>query len=139
MTVASGYALPTRELKVVIEDKNKKSTIFTLTSRSTGRYNIILPLMDLQKGSYSIYIKYINDTRISKLVEFMIDDTNIESTDVTLNIPGDCNTDGVINLTDFSVSAFWYKKQNPPICVDINKDSIVDLIDFSILAYYWNS
>ena len=133
-----GYALPTKELQIVIEDRNKKSTIFTLTSRDTGRYNITLPLTNLQKDSYSTYIKYINDIRISKFVKFMIDDINIKSTDMTLNISGDCNVDGVINLTDFSVLAFWYKKKNPPICVDINKDGIVDLIDFSILAYYWN-
>ncbi len=138
LTIA-GYALPKKELQIVIEDKNKKSTIFTLNARDTGRYNITLPLMNLSKGNYFTYVKYTGDTRISKLVEFIIGDTNMESTDITLNIPGDCNADGVINLTDFSVLAFWYKKQNSPICVDINKDGIVDLIDFSILAYYWNA
>ncbi|KKQ46505.1 MAG: hypothetical protein US65_C0037G0007 [Candidatus Yanofskybacteria bacterium GW2011_GWC2_37_9] len=95
--------------------------------------------MNFSKGNYFTYVKYTDDIRISKLVEFLIGDTNIKSTDVTLNIPGDCNADGAINLTDFSVLAFWYKKQNPPVCVDINKDNIVDLIDFSILAYYWNA
>ena len=138
LTVA-GYALPKKELQIAIEDKNKKSTMFTLNARDTGRYNITLPLMNFSKGNYFTYVKYTDDIRISKLVEFLIGDTNIKSTDVTLNIPGDCNADGAINLTDFSVLAFWYKKQNPPVCVDINKDNIVDLIDFSILAYYWNA
>ena len=134
---ATGYALPQKELQAVIEDKNKKPTAFTLTSRNTGRYNITFPITNLLKGNYSLHLKYIDDNRKSILVNFIIADTNILSRDVSLNIPGDCNVDGRINLVDFSVLAFWYKKPNPPKCVDTNKDGIVNLTDFSILAYYW--
>ena len=135
-----GYALPKKGLQVVITDQNKKtSKTFTLTSPLSGHYNITLPLTDLSRGNYSVCIKYTNDTRKSKLIRFIVGNMNILNTDTFFNISGDCNADGIINSVDFSVLAFWYKKNNPPSCTDINKDHIVDLTDFSILAFYWTN
>ena len=53
------------------------------------------------------------------------------------NIQGDQNVDGKVNLVDFSILAFWFKRLNPPSKVDLNHDGKVDLIDFSIMAYNW--
>lgn len=53
------------------------------------------------------------------------------------SLHGDINCDDKINLVDFSVTAFWYKKPNPPKAVDLNGDGVVDLIDFSIIAFNW--
>lgn len=50
---------------------------------------------------------------------------------------GDFNNDNRINLVDFSIAAYWYKRPNPPKTVDLNNDGKVDLVDFSIIAYYW--
>lgn len=50
---------------------------------------------------------------------------------------GDANGDKRVNLIDFSIIAYWYKKPNPPITADLNSDGKVDLIDFSIMAFYW--
>ena len=50
---------------------------------------------------------------------------------------GDMNNDKRVNLVDFSVVAYWYKRPSPPATVDLNNDGKVDLVDFSILAYYW--
>ena len=52
-------------------------------------------------------------------------------------VKGDSNGDGRINLIDFSIAAYWYKRPSPPAAVDLNGDSKVDLVDFSIMAYYW--
>lgn len=135
-----GYSLPKKELEIIIEDQDKKiNKKFTLISHDTGHYNITLPLNNLPKGNYLAYIKYNDNNRQSKLVRFVIGDTNISSIDTSLNIPGDFNNDGIINLVDFSILAFWYKKNNPPLYVDINKDKIVDITDFSILAFYWTN
>ncbi len=51
----------------------------------------------------------------------------------------DVNTDCRVNLVDFSVLAFWYKKESPPAHVDINKDGKVTIVDFSIMAFHWTS
>ena len=50
---------------------------------------------------------------------------------------GDLNSDNRVNLVDFSITAYWYKRPSPPSSVDLNSDGKVDLVDFSITAYYW--
>ena len=55
---------------------------------------------------------------------------------------GDLNNDNRVNLVDFSITAYWYKR---PISAEfkikeaekLNGDGKVDLIDFSIMAFYW--
>ncbi|HKN69066.1 MAG TPA: dockerin type I repeat-containing protein, partial [Gemmatimonadaceae bacterium] len=50
---------------------------------------------------------------------------------------GDLNGDGRVNIVDFSIAAFWFKKPSPPTNVDLNGDGRVDIVDFSVLAYNW--
>ncbi len=50
---------------------------------------------------------------------------------------GDSNNDNRVNLVDFSISAYWYKRPAPPASVDLNTDGKVDLVDFSIMAFNW--
>lgn len=132
-----GYAMPSRSMSISLEGGNQKN--FFVTSQADGSYRITLPMIDLPKGSYSLNIKYLNDTRISKFVKFIIGDTNKDIKNYPTTISGDCNKDGIINLIDFSVMAFWYKKNKPPTCVDVNSDNAVNLVDFSILAYFWTN
>jgi len=49
----------------------------------------------------------------------------------------DVDGDAKVNLVDFSIEAYWYKRASPPASVDLNGDGKVDLVDFSIMAYYW--
>jgi len=51
---------------------------------------------------------------------------------------GDVNNDCKVNLVDFSIAAYWYKRPSPPANVDINSDGVVTLVDFSIMAFYWS-
>ncbi|MDP2789198.1 MAG: hypothetical protein Q8O46_04105 [bacterium] len=131
----TGYALPNLEMEIIIDGRDKR--IFSFTSSKNGSYKIVLPLSMLPKGDYVASVRYLGDTRMSKLVKFIIGELNIYNFDTLLSIPGDCNTDKIINLIDFSVLAFWYGKDNPPLCVDTNNDNKIDLTDFSILAFYW--
>lgn len=131
----SGYALPNEQINIEIEGLQQRS--FSIISNNEGLYKITVPLLDLKQGNYNLYVNYENDKRISKVVKFVIGELNILNIDLTINIPGDCNSDQIINLIDFSVMAFWYKKSNPIQCVDTNKDNIINLVDLSILAFYW--
>jgi hypothetical protein len=54
-------------------------------------------------------------------------------------LSGDLNGDCRVNLVDFSILAYWYKRPNPPAKMDIKKDKKIDLADFSILASQWTS
>ncbi len=49
----------------------------------------------------------------------------------------DFNDDCRINLVDYSILSYWYKKSGFPEKIDLNHDGKIDLIDFSIMAYYW--
>ncbi|MEK7086996.1 MAG: hypothetical protein AAB935_01920, partial [Patescibacteria group bacterium] len=54
----------------------------------------------------------------------------------------DLNSDCKVNLIDFSIAAYWYKRPLSaafkPIEIErLNGDGKVDLVDFSIMAYYW--
>lgn len=131
----SGFALPSQAMEIMVDGAVQKS--FSLTSGTDGFYKIVLPMSLMPKGDYTVSVKYAGGSRISKLIKFIIGELNILNSDTLLNIPGDCNSDKVINLIDFSVLAFWYGKNNPPVCVDTNADKKIDLIDFSILAFYW--
>lgn len=131
----SGYALPTTSLSVVIKGIQDKT--FYMNSNSDGTYQLTIPLLDFKKGDYNIYVNYKNSNKISKVILFTIGEVNILSTELVENIPGDCNADSIINIIDFSVTAFWYDRPNPPVCVDTNDDNIINLTDFSILAFYW--
>lgn len=55
---------------------------------------------------------------------------------------GDFNNDTKVNIADFSILAYWYKRPLTPVairqCIDLNNDGKITLADFSILAYYWN-
>lgn len=131
----SGYAMPNRALSLSIAGGTVYN--YSLTSALDGSYKLTIPLVGYAKGEYVVSVKYLNDTRLSKFLKFLVGDSNKKNDLDSLSIPGDCNKDNIINLIDFSILAFWYKKTNPPLCVDTNNDKIVDLIDFSILAYYW--
>ena len=53
----------------------------------------------------------------------------------------DLNGDGKVNIVDFSILAYWFKRPLTAAavkqCVDQTQDGKVSLADFSILAYYW--
>ncbi|MDD5071466.1 MAG: hypothetical protein PHQ42_01890 [Patescibacteria group bacterium] len=54
----------------------------------------------------------------------------------------DLNCDGRVNLVDFSIAAYWYKRPISDAFKEIEKERLngdgkIDLVDFSIMAYYW--
>jgi photosystem II stability/assembly factor-like uncharacterized protein len=49
----------------------------------------------------------------------------------------DFNNDRRVNLVDFSILAYWYKRPSPPKHLDLNNDGKIDLVEFSTLIYYW--
>ena len=57
-------------------------------------------------------------------------------------VKADLNNDCRVNLVDFSIAAFWYKRTisaefKVKESERLNGDGKVDLTDFSIMAYYW--
>lgn len=51
----------------------------------------------------------------------------------------DVNSDGKVNLLDFSALLAWYRKPNPPEIYDLNRDGVVNLRDVSIMIFNWRA
>jgi hypothetical protein len=137
----SGYSIPNAE--VTIENQNDKSTAskktYTAQSGSNGAWSLTVDTGSFTQGTYKVRAK-------SKQLTGLMLETNFsgytfygvgQSADVPLS--ADLNTDGKINLTDFSILLFWWGgnggNSNPP--ADINRDGTVSLTDFSIMLFNW--
>ncbi len=129
----NGAALSRIPVRLSFENELNGFTVFASTD---GVYNITAPIA-LTKGEYLLRAAYEGDKRTSKAIRIIVGQSTIPRIEASENIPGDCNIDEKITLTDFSVLAYWYGKPNPPACVDTNKDGKINLTDFSILAFYW--
>ena len=73
----------------------------------------------------------------SKTISFAVGTKNIVAELPKAIAKGDMNGDKRVNLVDFSIAAYWYKRSLPSATADLNSDGKVDLVDFSIMAFYW--
>lgn len=79
----------------------------------------------------------------SQSVNFMVGTKNVAKAAPT-KCPdkADLNDDCRVNLVDFSIAAYWYRKalsssMKETECERLNCDETINLTDFSIMAYYW--
>ncbi|MES2216455.1 MAG: dockerin type I repeat-containing protein [Patescibacteria group bacterium] len=94
----------------------------------------------LEMGNHSTKSKSATSTEISPYsaaVGFIVGTKNVKAEIPKSSSRTDFNGNGKVNLVDFSILLYWYKKSSPPAAQDLNHDSKVDLVDFSILAYEW--
>jgi hypothetical protein len=73
----------------------------------------------------------------SKAISFAVGTKTVFAETLKTPTKGDMNNDKRVNLVDFSIAAYWYKRPSPPASIDLNSDGKIDLVDFSIMAYYW--
>ncbi len=122
---------------------NSDETLFAKTkSDGAGVYLYNFDTTPLEMGSHLTKAKATVANEISPyspVVGFKVGTQNIlvPVTTQVCNKRGDVNNDCRVNLVDFSIVAYWYKRPGPPAKVDLNGDGKVTLVDFSILAYNW--
>jgi hypothetical protein len=131
-----GFTIPNASVLLAAGSINQEAF-----SGSDGRYEIKLNTGNVPLGQQSVKTKAIrgNDsTPFSPQLKFLVGTENILTPETgACPAKADFNNDCRVDLVDFSILAYWYKKPNFPPEIDLNKDSAVDLVDFSILAYYW--
>ena len=106
----------------------------------TGAYLLNFDTSVLEMGQHQTKSKTALNgeiTAFGKVVGFSVGTKNVFAKLPKVATKGDSNGDGRVNLVDFSVVAYWYKRVNPPASADINGDRKVDLVDFSIMAFNW--
>ena len=136
-----GQSAPNSEITIII---NSEEEIYGKTKADKiGAYLYNLDTLELEKGDHLAKSRATSENDISplsKAVSFKVSDKTILKTSEKTIMKADLNGDKRVNLIDFSIAAYWYKRPLTTEAkdkVDLNKDGKVDLIDFSIMAYYW--
>ena len=130
---------------VLISINSEPEHFVTRKSDKDGVYLLNFDSSILALGSHTTKSKASTENEISPYsssVSFKVGSENILSGPVTCQMKADLNNDCRVNLVDFSIAAFWYKKSlsgafNVIEKSKLNGDNKVDLIDFSIMAFHW--
>ena len=132
-----GQSTPNSEITITI---NSEEEIFNKVKTDNGGaylYNFDTSLVENGQHFTKAKAAYQGEiSSFSKVISFQVGTQNVLAKPITA-AKGDLNNDKRVNLIDFSISAYWYKRSDPPTSADLNDDNKVDLVDFSIMAYYW--
>lgn len=99
---------------------------------------------EIESGNHFIKANSSKDgdiTTFSETLSFLVGTRNVLTPEKKCPNKGDPNDDCRVNLVDFSVLAYWYKRpltKEVAAKVDLNGDGKINLVDFSIMAYYWS-
>ena len=138
----SGQSAPLSDILISI--KLDSEIILRTKSDNNGIYSFELNTSLLKEGLYSITTKIIREDQLMSLmsqkVEFTLGTKNsllnivdYNSCSSAIDRNGDCR----INIIDFYIKLYWFRKASFPDVLDLNADGRVGLIDFSIMAFYW--
>lgn len=131
--------------QIVININSSQEYVVNQPTDANGVYLLNFDTSPLAIGQHSTKTKSAFNGELSSLsdaVSFLVGNKNVLATTSNAVLKGDLNGDGKVNLIDFSIAAFWYKKSLSASfktieCQRLNCDGKIDLTDFSIMAYYW--
>jgi hypothetical protein len=132
-----GQSIP--DANITISTHSNPEIFKTVKSQTDGTYLYAFDTSPLDYGSHVSKSKAALEdaiTEFGQAVGFTVGDMNINKLAGACK-RADLNCDGRVNLIDFSILAFWYKKPNFPAKMDLKVDGRIDLIDFSIMAANW--
>jgi len=141
-----GRSVPQSEVTIQV---NSETELFLRTTADpSGGYLYTLDTSILNVGIHDAKSKSAHNQQVSEFgapVSFAVlekgapiqEEPEPETEPEACGLSGDLNKDCKVNLVDFSILAYWYKRANPPALVDVKADRKIDLADFSILASQW--
>ncbi len=143
----SVFGQSTPNSNITININSEPEFFIQQKSDQSGAYLLNFDSSVLELGNHSARSKAILGNEISlfsNTAAFVVGSVNIfanQKAQISF-LKGDLNKDGKVNLVDFSIGAFWYKKQlgNTIVPVEVerlNGDGKIDLVDFSIMAFNW--
>lgn len=131
-----GESVPGASAEVVMSPGGRSAMV---TVGANGAYTATLSTAGLSSGVYDIKAR----TRLLPANDQSTWSQTIQigvgvPAPAACNHPPDVNRDTRIDLVDFSIMAFWWRRDvGADNANDLNCDTRVDLQDFSILAYHW--
>jgi hypothetical protein len=138
----SGRSVPDAEVRLSFD---AGSEILKRTrANAEGRWTYSLSSVEVGLGDRDAKARSITTGDLSPYsqeLDFRVGDTNRLRAKLS-ELSGfrrrcDLNNDNRVNLLDFSIMAFWYKRSGFPVKVDLSTDGQINLTDLSILAYCW--
>ncbi len=132
------FGQTTPHAEITISVASEEEFFVKTPSDKDGIYLYNFNTSPLKMGRHHTKSKAALDGKITswgKTVGFTVGTKNVLVRPEVLK--SDLNNDNRVNLVDFSIIAYWYKRPNPPANVDLNGDRKIDLVDFSIMAFYW--
>lgn len=139
--VLLGKAAPNATVTLVVNSDTQ--LIKKVPSNSVGTWLYKLDSFELELGDHEGKVRSssLGDmSPFSQPINFVVGTKNVlrqAVSQTTSSRKCDLNGDTRVNLLDFSIMAFWYKRTGFPLKVDLNNDKKIDLSDVSILAYCW--
>lgn len=137
----SGQTVPLATIELAIGTAK-----YTVTAGADGAYSYEFKTSAIKQGKYAVTVRAISNklnSSISKPYSFTVgNNTVLNQSALDCVTKGDLNNDCRVNLTDFSILAFWYQKVLTPAFAIREKDHLsgdgqVNIIDFSIMAFHW--
>lgn len=137
----TGQTVPNVRVHVQVDNTKISDTV---TADTAGRWTYVITGARAGEGTHTIKAKFELIEGVGGTTKRESSFSNVLSFGVgTGAVPvtgsSDLNTDGKVNLIDFSILIFWWGtaggNSNPP--ADINGNAKVGLEDFSILLFNW--
>lgn len=135
--VVSGSGTPDRQIRIHVASTPRE---YILPALHTGSYAYSVNTVGLEVGLHTAksrteFTEADLQSAYSQLMTFGVGKTPPKAPSASTS---DLNNDSKINLIDFSIMAYWWKRTLPASSpVDLNHDGKLDLKDFSILAFNW--
>ncbi|MDP2162329.1 MAG: dockerin type I repeat-containing protein, partial [Flavobacterium sp.] len=127
--------------EITISVNSNEELFKKIKADSSGAYLYNFDTSPLETGQHFTKSKATLNgeiTSFSATIGFVVGTKNVLARQLTTApVKGDMNNDKRVNLVDFSIVAYWYKRPSPPATADLNGDGKVNLVDFSIMAFYW--
>ncbi len=136
----SGYAAPN---STVVISSRQFAQVFAVHANAFGAYSYALSASTLPTGAYTVHSVATvagQASRESRGRMFLVGLSSVKPGTTPAEggcRAGDLDCDGRVDIVDYSIMKYWYKKPNPPKKVDLSGDGTVNLKDFSILASEW--
>ena len=139
--IFSGKSIPNTEVTLTLFARTGITRNALVNASGTWTYTYTTTNLD--SGDYSVRAR----TKVSALytlysetILYTVGNKNTLRKKSAISLIGarcDLNNDSRVNLLDFSIMAYWYKRLGFPMKVDLNSDGRINLTDLSILAYCW--
>jgi len=138
-----GQSVPSGE--IIITVNSEEEFLVKTKADKDGVYLYNFDSSVLTMGQHLTKSKAATDGLLSSfgpIVSFLVGTKTVFKIPEKCPLKADINNDCRVNLVDFSIAAYWYKRTLSAAFKKIEKERLsgdgkVTLTDFSIMAYYW--